>query len=248
MNYPKPAQEHYLIGLTGNIGSGKSMVRQLLEYLGALGIDADWLARQASLRGSPAYPAIVRRFGQEILGEDGEIDRKKLAGIVFTDVQALKELETIIYPPVFNAIDTLIERSPLPVVVIEAIKLLEGDLAKRCRSIWVVEADEQVVFQRLQSYRGMRRAEAEQRLANQSDTAQKISQADVVIHNSGSLGETWHQILSASNALADAPLLPPDFVELGSRLGLLTPAPKTANGCGNFEYTRRQSAGCFSAG
>ncbi len=223
MTYPAPAKEHYLIGLTGNIGAGKSMVRKLLEHLGALGIDADWLARQAYLKGAPAFPALVARFGAQILDENGEVDRRKLAALVFADPQALKDLEAITHPLVSRAAAAIIDRSPMPVVAIEAIKLLESGLAERCRSIWVVEADERAVFERLQSARGMGRADARRRLASQSAVEEKLRHADAVIHNSGDLNNTWEQVLAAWNALGEIPPAAPDFSELRDRLKLRMP-------------------------
>ena len=118
----------YVIGLTGNIATGKSVVRKMLEHLGAYGIDADALSHRAMTKGAPGYQPIVDTFGQWILSEDGQIDRAKLGRMVFTSPDALKTLESIIHPFVRNAIDVLVRRSKHKVVAIEAIKLLEGGL------------------------------------------------------------------------------------------------------------------------
>ena len=228
MTYPVPAKEHFLIGLTGNIGTGKSLVRALLEHQGALGIDADWLSRLASMPGAPAFAAIRARFGEEILDAAGEIDRQKLAAMVFTDDRALNDLEAILHPEVSRASAVLAARSPLPVVVIEAIKLLESDLAAQCGSIWVVDADQQIVFQRLQSLRGMSRAEAQRRLANQTPPEEKIRRADVVIRNNGDVKETWAQAAAAWNELKNLPPLPVEYHHLREKLSLLQPSPENA--------------------
>ena len=201
MENPKPTQEHFIIGLTGNIGSGKSLVRNMLEHLGALSIDADWLTRQASLRGNPGYEAILSRFGRAILGEDGQINRQKLGKQVFSSRQALEDLENILHPLASTATRHIIEQSPLPVVVIEAIKLLESDLAEQCQQIWVVETDERSQYERLQRTRGMSRADIRARLAQQTPTAQMKEQADVVIDNSGSIAAAWEQVRTAWKAL-----------------------------------------------
>ena len=201
MENPTPVKTHFIIGLTGNIGSGKSLIRNMLEHLGALSIDADWLTRQASLRGSPGYEAILSRFGRAILGEDGQINRQKLGKQVFSSRQALEDLENILHPLASTATRHIIEQSPLPVVVIEAIKLLESDLAEQCQQIWVVETDERSQYERLQRTRGMSRADIRARLAQQTPTAQMKEQADVVIDNSGSIAAAWEQVRTAWKTL-----------------------------------------------
>src|SRR5690242_21832906 len=118
-----------LIGLTGPIGAGKSTVAAMLRELGAKVLDADALAHDEQSRGTVGYSAIVQTFGTKILGEDKEIDRKKLAEEVFTDPAKLQRLERILHPRVIARV--LQARSMLPegaVMVVEAIKLLEGDL------------------------------------------------------------------------------------------------------------------------
>ncbi len=126
-----------VIGLTGNIGTGKSVVRRMLEHLGAFGIDADALAHRATAKGAPGYKKVVTQFGQSILKEDGEIDRKKLGRLVFSDPEALKILENIVHPLVIQAVDYIIKHVKHKVIVIEAIKLLESDIKESCDSIWV---------------------------------------------------------------------------------------------------------------
>ena len=115
----------YVIGLTGNIATGKSVVRKMLEHLGAYGIDADALAHRAMALGSPGYQPVVEMFGKWILGADGQIDRNRLARIVFSDADALAQLENIIHPLVSQAVDVLVRRTRHSVIAIEAIKLLE---------------------------------------------------------------------------------------------------------------------------
>ncbi len=234
MKYPNSSPTHYLIGLTGNIGTGKSLVRKLLERMGALGIDADELTRQASMQGAPAFAAIRARFGESILDAQGEIDRKKLGSIVFSDAAALRDLEAILHPQVSRATAALVERSPLPVVVIEAIKLFESDLAAQCRSIWMVDADEKTVFDRLQRLRGMNRAEAGQRLANQSAAAEKLRRADVVIQNSGSIFETWGQVRSVWLGLKNLPTPPEGFNDIRRELAILDPVEEYLDVFRNF--------------
>ncbi|MDK2981152.1 MAG: dephospho-CoA kinase [Chloroflexota bacterium] len=201
MKNPQPAPQHFIIGLTGNIGSGKSLVRKMLEQQGALGIDADWLTREASLRGNPGYAAILARFGDAILGADGAIDRRALGSRVFADKQALADLEDILHPLASLATRNLIARSPLPVVVVEAIKLLESDLAAQCQQIWVVETDVESLYERLARTRGMTSAEVRARLAQQTPAARMKEQAQVVIANNGSVADAWAQVQAAWRAL-----------------------------------------------
>ena len=195
-----------LIGLTGNIGTGKSSIRKMMQHLGALGIDADRVARDALRKDSPAYQDILAAFGREAITDpSGQIDRKKLGALVFSNPAALKKLESITHPQVSIAIKQLIQHSRLPVIVIEAIKLLESDLAELCDSIWVVDTQPEIVYERLRISRGMSRAAVEQRLAQQSPAAEKIRRADIVIHNNNTTLAAWEQVRAAWK-LVSAPL------------------------------------------
>jgi dephospho-CoA kinase len=139
----------YVIGLTGNIAVGKSVVRQMLQHLGAYTIDADGLSHQAMAPGAPAYKPVVDTFGQFILNPDKTINRGMLGNIVFSSPDALAKLEAIVHPIVGQAINTLINRAKQPIVVIEAIKLLEGELGKGVDAVWVVDAKPQTQYTRL---------------------------------------------------------------------------------------------------
>lgn len=187
----------YAIGLTGNIAVGKSVVRQMLQHLGAYTIDADGLSHQAMQPGAPAYRPVVETFGQFILDQDRRIDRAALGRIVFANPQALAKLEAIVHPVVGQAINTLVMRSKQRVIVIEAIKLLEGDLAKAVDTVWVVNAAPDVQLRRLVEKRKMSEAEARQRIAAQAPQTQKLAQANVVIDNSGNVDLTWQQVQQA---------------------------------------------------
>ena len=115
----------YVIGLTGNIATGKSVVRKMLEHLGAYGIDADALSHRVIARGAPGYQPVISTFGRWVLNENSEIDRQKLGRLVFSEPDALKQLEEIVHPYVDQAIDLIIKRSRQNTIVIEAIKLFE---------------------------------------------------------------------------------------------------------------------------
>lgn len=187
----------YVIGLTGNIATGKSVVRKMLEHLGAYGIDADALAHRAIAPGSPGYQPVVELFGNWILAEDGQIDRSRLAKIVFNEPEALLQLEKIVHPLVEQAVDLFIRRSKHQVVVIEAIKLFEGNLIKQCDSVWVTYAPEEVQLKRLLQKRGMKEEAARQRIAAQSPQSEKVDKADQVIYNHGSFEDTWQKVYTA---------------------------------------------------
>ena len=150
----------YIIGLTGNIGTGKSVVRRMLEHMGTYGIDADALSHRALAKGSPGYQPVVEAFGRWVVGPDGEIDRSKLGRIVFSDPQGLAQLEAIVHPLVLQGMNWLIKRATQPVIVVEAIKLLEGSLSKTCDIVWVTYAPPEVQLLRLTRNRKMNEAEA----------------------------------------------------------------------------------------
>ena len=129
-----------IVGLTGNIAVGKSLVMGMLSSLGAATIDADRVAHEAILRGAPAYDAVLREFGAGILDADGQIDRSALGNIVFSDAVKLRRLEAISHPAIRKRIDGLIRDAREEVIVIEAIKLLEGSLKDRVDAVIVVDA------------------------------------------------------------------------------------------------------------
>lgn len=196
-------QGKYVIGLTGNIATGKSLVRRMLEHLGAYTIDADILVHQIMAPGAPAYKPIVLTFGQWILDADRRIDRSKLGAIAFAHPEALARLEAITHPIVRRAIDILIQRAQRRVVVVEAIKLIEGPLADQMDAIWVVDASEATQLERL-TRRGLSRAEALRRIRAQNPQADKLARAHVVIANDGTPEETWAQVRAAWSLIRGA--------------------------------------------
>lgn len=189
--------DKYVIGLTGNIATGKSVVRRMLEHLGAYGVDADALSRRATAAGAPGYLPVIELFGKWIVAPDGQIDRSRLGRIVFSDSEALARLEAIIHPLVRQAVDLLVRRSNHHVIVVEAIKLLESPLRQGCDAIWVTYAPAEVQLARLMHKRRMSEEVARQRIAVQPPQEDKVSAANVVIRNTGSFEDTWKQVLSA---------------------------------------------------
>ncbi len=194
----------YVIGLTGNIATGKSVVRKMLEHLGAYGIDADALGHRAIAQDAPGYKTVLDTFGKWILAPDGQIDRAKLARIVFTDPEALAQLEAVVHPLVRQAVDLLIRRSSQRVIVVEAIKLLEGPLRQACDSIWVTYAPMEVQVSRLTQKRGMSIVVARQRINAQPPQDEKVKVANIVIRNEGTFEDTWKQVSTAWQALFPA--------------------------------------------
>ena len=187
----------YVIGLTGNIATGKSVARRMLEHLGAYTIDADSLTHRAYAKGAPGYQLVLDRFGKWLLNREGEIDRKKLGNLVFSDPEAMKQLEEIVHPLVRQAVEMLLQRAKQQVVVVEAIKLLEGDLRKVCDTIWVTNAPESVQVERLMRKRGLTEAQALERVRAQSPQSQKIKMGNMVITNTGSYEDLWKQVSEA---------------------------------------------------
>jgi len=190
----------YAIGLTGPIGAGKSTVAQMLRELGAKVIDADAIVHQEQSRGTLGYTAIVQQFGTHVLGEDREIDRKKLAEEVFGDPRKLEQLERIIHPRVVARV--LEARAMLAddaILVVEAIKLLDSVMRGSYDEIWVVLAPRDVMMERLRE-RGMSAGEAEARLRHQRSDAEFRARAHVVIESAGDREATRTQVRAAYEA------------------------------------------------
>ncbi len=199
-----------IIGLTGNIATGKSVVRRMLEHLGAYTIDADALSHRVIAKGAPGYQPVVDRFGTWLLDKDGQIDRGKLGRLVFADAQALVQLEDIIHPYVSQAVEMLVKRATQSVIVVEAIKLLESNLRNKCDSIWVTDAPQEVQVERLIRKRGMSREDALQRIHSQSAQKEKLAAAKVVITNNGSYDDLWKQVSEAWKRIAPTQEAGPD--------------------------------------
>ena len=189
----------YLIGLTGNIATGKSLVARMLGELGAHVIDADELVRDLQRQGTPVYAAIVAEFGAGILRPDGEIDRARLGAWVFSDPEALRRLEAIVHPAVGRAIEAQLSgmsqvSNKNTVVVIEAIKLIEGGLSRRCNALWVVTSGQKAQLERLMRARGLSEADARIRIEAQPPQSEKAALADVLIENGGTLADLREQV------------------------------------------------------
>ncbi len=175
------------VGLTGGVGSGKSTVADLLGRRGAVIVDADQIAREVVRGGTPGFTAVVERFGPEIVGSDGELDRAALARLVFADEQARSDLNAIVHPLVGRRSHELLTAVPDDAVVVYDVPLLvEADRAGDFDVVVVVEAPLPERLARLEA-RGLPRDEAHARMAAQASDDQRRAVADVVIDNAGNL-------------------------------------------------------------
>jgi dephospho-CoA kinase len=182
-----------IVGLTGNIATGKSTVLRLAEEQGALALDADSFVHGILANDPAARRAIVEAFGDSVISPAGTIDRAAVAAIVFNDETALRQLEQILHPRVRKRLFRRIDRSSHDVVFIEAIKLLEGGLAAECDQIWVTRCPAEMQVARLMTYRDLDRETALMRVQSQSSQEMKAAAADVVIDTGGSLEMTQAQ-------------------------------------------------------
>ena len=181
------------VALTGGIGSGKSAVAEMLEECGAIVLDSDQLARDVIERGTQGFEAVLAAFGDAIL-TDGEIDRAKLASIVFQDEAKRKELESIIHPLVRDAAESVMRKAPSDSVVINQIPLLvETNGAKRFDYVIAVSASEETRRSRLLD-RGLKDYEITKRMQAQVDDASRESIAHTILRNEGSLDELQRQV------------------------------------------------------
>lgn len=185
-----------MIGLTGNIACGKSTVLRLLESLGATAVDADRLAHEALDPNGPAYSSVVSAWGGAILAPSGEVDRRRLGQIVFSDPAALERLEAMIHPLVIQQVAGLIHTADAP-LVIDAVKLIESGIARMCDEVWVVACSKEEQLRRLLRRDGFTEDEALLRIQAQSPQDEKLVAADLVIYNDGSLEDTRLQVVEA---------------------------------------------------
>jgi len=186
-----------LVGLTGNIASGKSTVAQLFSERGATIIDADVLARRAVERGSKAFDAIVRRWGTSVLAPDGHLDRAALRRVVFGNAKELEALNEIVHPEVERLRGERLEEARTRgdrVVVCDIPLLFEKKMADRFERIVLVDAPRPIRLERLVMDRGLRETEAMDMIAAQMPAELKRARADFVIDNSGTLTELERRV------------------------------------------------------
>jgi dephospho-CoA kinase len=198
-----------LVGLTGGIGAGKSTVAEFLAGKGAVVVDADEVARAVVEPGQPAFDAIVERFGREVVGPDGTLDRAAVARVAFADDQSRLDLEGITHPAINTEFTRRVAESPPDAIVILDVPLLvESEKARRrpYEAVIVVEAPRDARLDRLEA-RGVARADAERRMAAQASDEDRRAVATFVIDNSGDhddlarqVDEVWAQLTDMHGA------------------------------------------------
>jgi dephospho-CoA kinase len=193
-----------LIGLTGNIGSGKSTVAQMLSERGATIIDADVLARRAVELGTPGYDKIVARWGADVVAPDGHLDRAALRRIVFADHQQLDELNAIVHPEVERLRARLVDQARRRgdrIVVCDIPLLFERHMTDRFDRIILVDAHRAVRLDRLVKDRELQETEAMDMIAAQMPAELKRARADFIIENDGTLTQLERRVQDVWNAL-----------------------------------------------
>ncbi len=203
-----------VIGLTGGIASGKSTVARMLSELGAVVIDADKVGHEAFRPHTEASRKVVAAFGKVILGRKEEIDRSKLAQLVFDDPKALKRLNRIMHPLMHEIVRQKIEalrRKGVEVVVLEATLLIEAKWTDLVDQVWVTITPEADVVNRLVSQKGFKEQQAKARIKSQTPVAQRAKKADVVIENDSDVNTLkrrveglWQQLRSQKNSRSGA--------------------------------------------
>jgi dephospho-CoA kinase len=189
------------IGLTGGLGAGKSTVSQILAELGAFIIDADKVGHEIYLPGREAWQQVIAEFGRDILAADQTIDRKKLGAVVFASDAARKRLNAIVHPLMFHDIRRRVaekraEGFTKPVVV-EAAILIEANWLPLVDEVWVVITGKSAVIERVAAQRGLSARDTEARIASQLSDSERLTYANVVIRNDGSLADLKQQITTA---------------------------------------------------
>lgn len=183
------------VGLTGGIGAGKSEVSGRLAAQGAVIVDADLIAREVVAPGTDGFAAVVQTFGTDVLGPDGALDRSRLGDIVFADKEKLAALNAIVHPRVGARMRELEDGAgPGSVVVHDVPLIAENGLADAYDLVVVVDVPPRIQLDRLVRHRGMSREQAQARMAAQAGRAQRLSIADIVVDNSGSLAELDRQV------------------------------------------------------
>ncbi len=184
-----------LVGLTGGIGSGKSTVSEALERRGAVVVDADRIVKELQQPGTEVFAEMVERFGDGIVGPDGQLDRPAVAAIVFSDAAALADLGAIVHPRVRDEMTRRLEElAATDQVVVLDVPLLVESGWEGMSGVVVVDLDPDVAVSRLVEFRGFDESDARNRIANQASREDRLAKADVVVDNGGDLASLEAQV------------------------------------------------------
>jgi len=194
----KGKDNRILLGVTGGIASGKTVVSEILEELGAPLIDLDIIARQVVEPGTIALENIIDYFGKQVLHEDESLDRKKLSNIIFQDMEKRKKLESFTHPPIFEEflkqVDEIAKKTPGAIIQVSIPLLIEENLQFMFDKIVVVYISKELQIERLVLRNGISRADASNMLNSQLPLDEKVGYADFVINNENSIEETGRQV------------------------------------------------------
>ena len=188
-----------VIGLTGGIGSGKSTVSALLAAKGAVVVDADAIVRDVQQPGTPVFDAMVERFGPGIVAADGTLDRAAVADLVFSDTDALADLNAIVHPAVGAEIVRRLQEleETDEVVILDVPLMVESKNAYPVAGLLVVDVDPEIAVERLVAHRGMREDDVRARMGRQASRDERVARADRVIDNSGTPDDLVAQVDAA---------------------------------------------------
>ena len=195
----------FVVGLTGGIASGKSVVSNMLRDLGASIIDADEISREIMIPHTKSWEEVITLYGNDLLLEDLTIDRKKLAISVFKDSEQIKKLNRIVHPYIMQRIEEMIEeirdKNPQALVIVDAALLVETGVYKHYDKLIVVYVSKKTQLKRLMIRDAMSREEAKSRIDLQSPLTEKLKVADYIIENEGSLSKTREEVEKVYKAL-----------------------------------------------
>ncbi len=195
----------FVVGLTGGIASGKSVVSNMLRDLGASIIDADEISREIMIPHTKCWEEVITSYGSDLLLEDLTIDRKKLAISVFKDSEQIKKLNRIVHPYIMQRIEEMIEeikdKDPQALVIVDAALLVETDVYKHYDKLIVVYVSKETQLKRLMIRDAMSQEEAESRIDLQSPLTEKLKVADYIIENELSLSKTRKEVEKVYKAL-----------------------------------------------
>ena len=197
----------FVIGLTGGIGTGKTLVSNILEELGAAIVNADLLGHEVYKPDTEGWQEVVESFGDDVLTPDREVDRRKLGAIVFSDPEAMSRLNAITHPKIYRMVEERVkelDNQGTKVAVVEAALLIEAGWTPVANEIWVTTSSEDEVIERLKSRNNLDEDAIRARIRSQMPQDERVTYADVIIDNNESLEELGKQIQQLWNNRASS--------------------------------------------